>query len=283
MRRSLTTLVLACGVLLVGAALAVAIAAGTSADARVKAVDAASTQQTWRLSMSAAPDDLALASVDFQRAASGQRVSDSSVQVAVSAPFGDDYLAAAALRPSSKPGDRRMLVLLVNRPSPLLDPVSVHVRLIARRALGAPQVHILANSFSRPAGTNRRALCSLGLHGSALSASDLSPLHSRGDALKGFSSDAAVAQAYDLICGLPYTSSFVRAVAPAPAPSSPNPPSAPEVPSPAPPAPSPTPPVGRLPGEGCVARPGYACPAAARNSSTGVVGHSERRAAAGSH
>ena len=280
MRRSLTTLtlVLACGLLLLGAALAVAIAAGTHAGARVKGVDAASSNRTWPLSMSAAPEDLALALLSFQRAAHGQRISDSSLQVAVKAPFGDDYLAAAALQLST-PGVPRMLVLLVNRPSPLLDPVSVHVQLIARRALGAPRVRILANPLSRLAGSSTPALCSLGLHGSALSASELRPLHSRGQVLTGFDAAGAVAQAYDMICGLPHTTSFVRTIAPATAPSSPT---VPEAPAPVPTGPSPAPP-GRIPGEGCAPRPGYACPAAVRSSSTGLAGDGERRAAAGAH
>jgi hypothetical protein len=287
MRRSLTTLtlVLICGLLLLGAALAVAIAAGARSGARAKGVDASSADRTWPLSMSAAPEDLALALLSFQHPAHGERISDSSLQVAVKAPFGDDYLAAAALQRST-PGAPRMLVLLVNRPSPLLDPVSVHVQLIARRALGAPSVRILANPLSRAAGSSTPALCRLGLHGSALSASELRPLHSRGQALTGFDAGAAVAQAYDVICGLPYTTSFVRAIAPATAPSPPAPevpaPVVPEAPAPVPTGPSPAPP-GRIPGEGCEPRPGYACPAAVTSGSARLAGDGARRAAAGAH
>ena len=281
MRRSLTTLMLVvtCGLLLLGTALAVALAASTGAHA--KAVDATSSKRTWPLSMSAAPDDIALALLSFEHPAHGQSISDSSVQLAVSAPFGDDYLAAAALRLPT-PGVPRMLVLLVNRPSPLLDPVSVHVKVLASRALGAAHVHILANPLSRPAGAHTPALCSLGLHGSALSASELRPLHSRGHVLTGFDAAGAVAQAYDLVCGLAHTSSFVRAVDPATASPSPAGPTAPEEPAPVPTTPSPAPP-GRLPGEGCAPKPGYACPATVRHSATGVAAVGQRLAPAGAH
>jgi hypothetical protein len=173
-----------------------------------------------------------------------------------------------------------MLVLLVNRASPLLDPVSVRLRLTARGALGSPLVRRLADPFSRPAGARRPALCNLALHGSVLSASTVRPLHSRGQALAGFDAASALAQAYDVVCALPYMSSFEQAVEqPSPAPPSPVSPA----PSPVPPAPSPAPPVGRLPGEGCVPAAHYACPGALASTSAGATADGERRAAAGAY
>ncbi|MGD1059541.1 MAG: hypothetical protein ABR992_19275 [Solirubrobacteraceae bacterium] len=253
MRRPLTRLILlvTCGVLVLGGGLFAAIEA--SAGAAVKRGAAASVGRSWPVSMSAAPNDLTLAEASFREPRKGRRISGSSLRVSVGSPFGDDYLAAAALR-SPTQGILRVLVVLVNRPSPLLDPVSVSVSLTAPRELGAPLVLKSIDPLSRSASARMPAVCDLALHGDALSASELLTLRSRGQALAGFSGASAVAQAYDLGCGLPHSSSFARAVVSSPVSES-NPP----VPSP---VPSPTPPVGKLPGEGCVPTPGYACPAA---------------------
>jgi hypothetical protein len=216
-----------------------------SAGAGAGAADAASAWRTSPMSLSPAPGDLALAQVSFPRAAAGQTISPSSLRVAVSGPFGDDYLVVAVPRLAT-PAAPRALVLLVNRPSPLLDPVSVRLALSARHALGAPLVQKLADPFARPATAPTPALCDLPLHGSALSVSELRPLHSRGQALSGFDATGAVAQAYDVVCGLASASSLEAAVRS----------------TPSAPVPSPTPPVGKIPGEGCVPAPGYACPGA---------------------
>jgi len=276
MHRPLTKLTLAvtCGALVLGALLAIAIAAGASGGAGAKRGAAASITRTWLVSMSAAPDDLALVEVSFPRAARGQRISASSLHVAVGTPFGDDYLVAAALRLPT-PGVPRMLLLLVNRPSPLLDPVSVRVRLIARHALGAPLMRTSADPLTRPASAHARNMCNLALHGSALAASELRSLHSRGQGLTGFDAADAVAQAYDLVCGLSVASSFEQAVEESGAPSSPTPPESPS------PPPSPAPPVGRLPGEGCKPEPGYACPAAVGHAPAAAVGGASAPTAAG--
>jgi hypothetical protein len=261
MRRPLSTLapVVIGGSLVLVAVVVVAVALSTSAGAHANRAGAASTRRTWPVTLSAAPDDLALAEVGFPRAAHGQRISERSLQVAVGEPFGDDYLAAAALRlPTARVP--RMLVLLVNRPSPLADPVFVHVRLLALRALGEASPRRLADPLTRPAGAREPALCDLPLNGSALSASELLLLHTRGHALAGFDAAEAVAQAYDVSCGLAHASSFEQAVEQSGS-------------SSAPPVPSPAPPVGRLPGEGCEPRPGYACP--------GIAGAASRPAAVG--
>jgi hypothetical protein len=278
MRRSLTTLILLviCGVLVLGAAVAVAIEA--SAGDGIERGATASRARIWPVSMSASPNDLALAEASFREPGRGQRISGRALRVSVGSPFGDDYLAAAALRIPPQ-GILRVLVVLVNRPSPLLDPVSVSVGLSAPRALGVPLVLKSVDPLTRSAGARRPALCNLALHGSALSASELLTLHSRGQALAGFSGAGAVAQAYDLGCGLPHSSAFTQAVASSPVSVSPTPPES----NPPAPAPSPTPPVGKLPGEGCVPTPGYACPEAFKSRPRVALGEGQPRLAPGAH
>ncbi len=238
MRRPLTTLmlVLTCGALVLGTVLAMAIAASTGS--RASASKAASVGHSWNLSMSAAPDDLTLAEVNFGGARRVQQIAGSSLHVVVRAPFGDDYLTAGALRLSAS-GALRVLVLLVNRPSPLFDPVSVGVRLTAPIALRSPLVLRSTDPLARPTGAHTPALCDLTVHGSTLSVSRLRVLSSRGQALAGFDAEGALAQAYDLACGLSYLSSFKQAVE------------------------QPAGPVGKIPDEGCKPEPGYACPLAA--------------------
>ncbi len=254
MRRPLTTLVLVLmfGLLMLGAALAIAIKAGGHERSEARA--AASGRHSWPVTMSAAPDDFALAELSFDRAPRAQIAAIGSPQMTVNGPFGDDYLVAAALRlaNSSVP---RVLVLLVNRPSPLLDPVSVHVRLAVSQSLGEPLVRAFADPLARGTGARAPLLCNLALHGSPLKASEVRPLSSRGQSLAGFDAAEALAQAYNVICDLPHASSFAQAVEHSGSSSlGPG-----ETPSPS----SPAPPVGKLPGEGCVPAPGYACPGAA--------------------
>jgi len=213
MRLRLASLVslAACGSLALGTTQASTVQVANSAGTGIGPADAASVGRTWPLTLSPAPDDLALAGVSFHRAARGQSISPSSLQVSVSGPFGDDYLAAAVPRLQT-PGAPWALVLLVNRPSALLDPVSVHVRLTARRTLGTPVVWKLTDPLTHPDTGLTPALCNLALHGGALGESDLRPLPSRGAALAGFDAASAVAQAYDVVCGLPHASSFEQAV-----------------------------------------------------------------------
>jgi hypothetical protein len=283
MRRPLTTLVLVatCGSLAVLAAWALAggVAAGTSS-ASTRA-DLAAATRTLHVSLSPAPGELSLAEISFH-GSRRERISARSLQIAVSGPFGEDYLAVAVPRLGTASA-LRALVLLVDRASPLLDPVSVHLLITARRSLGAPVVRSLANPFTRTdadadAGAGAApALCDLPLDGGALGASELSPLRSRGPALAGFGVASAVAQAYDVVCRLPDDSSFEQAVQ-QPASASPTP-TAPEPVSTTPPAP----PVGKIPDEGCKPEPGYACPLAARGAlPAGAVGGA-RRASTGAH
>jgi len=270
-----------CAALVLGATQA---SVGASA-ASAPAAQARSSVRTWRLTLSPAPDDLALAEIRFHGPARA-RLPLRSVAVAVSGPFGDDLLALASPR-FATPRGLWALVLLVNRPSPLLDPVSVALRLSARRSLGEPTSWKLTDPFAHPLATADRTLCGLPLHGSPLSGSELRVLSSRGAPLAGLGMAAAVAQAYDAACGLPYSSSFKRLIA---EPSSGSQPPTPVAPTPEPtplpaptPTPLPTPPVGKLPGEGCEPTPGRACPEVVRGISRAFVADGAGRAAVGSH
>ncbi len=212
------------------------------------------------LAFSPAPNDLTLAEISFHGSWPGVRISTRALRLSVLGSFGDDYLAVGAVgrREASGP---RALVLIVNRPSPLLDPARVRLLLRTPVSLGRPVVRVLSDPFTRPGGSSPPALCNLRLHGAALSASELLTLHTRGQALAGFDAASALAQAYDVVCELPHASSFEQAVersAPStPAPVAPEPP----ITTPTPTVPTPVPPVGKLPGEGCEPKPGYACPA----------------------
>jgi hypothetical protein len=275
MRRSMTTLTLVavCGSLALLAAGTVALA--ITLGARARAARATGTR-SWVTTLSPVPDELALAQITFP-AVARRRLSRQTLHVAVSGPFGDDYVAWVAVARALTPGVARALVALVNRPSLLDDPTHVRLRISAQRSLGAPVVRTLADPFARSASAPRPALCDLPLHGGALAGSQLRALGSRGSPLAGFDAASTVAQAYDAACGLSFESAFERAVAPSSGGGS-TPPA-----SPAPtPTPEPGPPVGRLPGEGCEPRPGYACPQAGSVGSRSGA-RPERRVPMGSY
>ena len=133
------------------------------------------------LSMSAGPGDLALAEISFAGAGARQRLDGARCRWRSAGPFGDDYLATAVLRPATKRGPAA-LVLLVNRPSPLLDPATVALRIsaraLARRAHGAQARRPVRTAPRRArAGTLRSA------PRAALSASSLSVLGRAAPAL----------------------------------------------------------------------------------------------------
>ncbi|HLH13710.1 MAG TPA: hypothetical protein VKV16_02895 [Solirubrobacteraceae bacterium] len=243
------------------AALATSACAGASG-AAAKAARAAPAR-SWPLTLSAAPDDLALAQLSF-RGGSAAGVSPRSLRAAASAPFGDDYLAVAQVARAASPGALRLLVLLVDRPSPLEDPVDVHVHVLAPRALGTPVTRIVADPLSRASSGSAPALCDLRLHGRALAASQVSSIAARGSALAGFDATSAVARAYDAVCSLAPEGAFEQAVRDAGA----STPGAPSEGGEQPSSPSSPPPVGELPGEGCEAKPGYACPVLAGGART---------------
>jgi hypothetical protein len=277
MRRTLASLTLlaVCGLLALAAS---ATGAGRRSPRIASVLDpvaTASLSHTWSFTLSPAPDDLALAEVGFPHATRGQHVSSASLKLAVRGPFGEDYLVLAIPRVGVG-RTPRALVLLVNRPSPLLDPATVSLRLRAGAQLGRPVVRRLADPFARSASASRPALCDLALHGAALSAAEVRPLSSRGTALGGFDAPGAVAQAYDAVCTLPYASAFAQAVG-QPGAESPSPSPGP-TPSPAPPTPGP--PVCAP----CDPAPGFACPLSiGPDVCAADVAPGARRASAGGH
>ncbi|HTU78895.1 MAG TPA: hypothetical protein VMF09_09075 [Solirubrobacteraceae bacterium] len=261
----MTTLALIalCGSLALLAAALLAARDARSASERSRArhasAPARAATRSWTVTLAPSPDDLSIAQIGFP-GARARRLTAGSLRARVSGPFGDDYMALAAVAPSAGAGAPRALLLIVNRPSPLLDPVRVRVRLTAQRSLGGSTLRTRADVFARATLARTPALCDLSLHGRALGGSQLRALGAHGAAIAGFDAASAVAQAYDAACGLPYASTFRQAAQTGgggPAPPAPQP-----APEPAPPAPSPGPPVGKLPGEGCKPAPGYACPGA---------------------
>src|ERR1035441_9004483 len=194
----------ACASLLLGAA--------STSGARATTSSSTANWRTLTLSVSPAPSDVALVEVGFRGTVGRQRISKADLTLAVGSPLGDDYLAVVGVgsAPSRSP---RALVLVVNRPSALLDPASVLVRLRSTRALGSAVARRLLDPFTRPRPGQTPALCSIPLHGAkGLPASMLVPVRSRGAALTGFSMASAVAQAYDVACGLPYQPAFAHAI-----------------------------------------------------------------------
>jgi hypothetical protein len=167
----------------------------------------------------------------------------------------------------------------------------------AQRALGMPIVRRLADPFTHPHPQSTPALCDLSLHGLAtLRGSDLRALHSKGAPLSGFAPAAAVAQAYDVVCGLAHASSFESAVRqgscrqlgtlccpPTAICATPPAAPAPTPPAPAPPEPTPAPPEVTIPGEGCKPDPGYVCPGSFRSPSSRPAARASRPLAVGAH
>jgi len=252
MRRPLTTLGLLSTIGLVSlagvAALGAKLVRSSGGLSARKGADA--VMRTWPLTLSPAPSDLALAQISLHgRVPIGE--ARRWLRVSVGGAFGSDYMAASVARLRGQ-GDTRALVVLINRPTPLLDPVSVHLRVQARRSLGTAKIDVIEDVFSRSGTTTRPALCDLSLHGPTLAAGELALVAARGTAPTGFAGASAVAQAYDFACGLPHASAFEQAARSSGGASPPQP-----VP---PPVEPPKPPVGKLPGEGCVPTPGYACP-----------------------
>jgi hypothetical protein len=283
--------------LAIGASIAVGTPAGSAAvtpgGARQLAAGAAgASTRSSSTSLSPVPADLALLQIRFRKRVRGG-LSGHSLRVVAQGAFGEDYLALATPRSQARAGTRA-LVLLVNRPSPLLDPLHVHLRLSTARALGTPILWRLNDPLSHPPSDPPPALCGLPLRGPALSGSDMRRLSSRGAALSGFDAPSAVAQAYDVACGLPHAAAFETAVTGRCSPgevahgtlccpanaicaSPPTPTPAP----PTPPVPAPPAPPGCTP---CPPRPGYACPlVAAPNVCIAQVGSSARRAVTASH
>ncbi|HEX4436403.1 MAG TPA: hypothetical protein VH061_06355 [Solirubrobacteraceae bacterium] len=222
---------------LAGLAIASAVVPGA-------ALGATAPRRHWTVAMSPHADDLAVAAISFPHA--GHRVLSAQALAIGPLVAGDDFFGLAM----SRRAPRRALLLVVNRPSPLEDPVTVRVRFSALARLGRPVVRIAANPIDDPPSM-RPNWCTLPRNDAALKGVELRILATRGEALKGFAAGEGVAQAYDAVCGLPFAASFKEALT-GPETSSPEPEPEPE-PVPAPPGCQPCPP-----------RPGFACPLSAR-------------------
>ena len=185
----------------------------------------ANSQRVWKVSVAApAQFDLALAEVRFTRRAHaagvGSRASQlaRSLRIALAGPAGQDYVAGAVTR-FAVHGRPRILLLVVNRrPRGSLAPdlARVGLAITASRRLGAPVLSQVSDPFTRPrSGGAVPALCDLPVSagGGSLAATALHALLGRGAALEGFSAEAAIAQAYDAVCGKPYDAAFRKAVA----------------------------------------------------------------------
>jgi hypothetical protein len=127
------------------------------------------------------------------------------------------YFVAAALVRRPVAGGPRALVLAINRrPRGSLAPDrrSIGLRVTAARALGAAVLRQAANPLPRPVGGGGAppAICGPAGPRRALAAGDLRALLGAGLPLPGFGAAASVAQAFDLVCGLPSDPAFARAV-----------------------------------------------------------------------
>ncbi len=170
----------------------------------------ASRDRSVRLTVSPAPGEVSLAQIAFPHAGS-VHLSGAALEVTPPSVFGFDYLAVAVVRPGL--GGARALVLIANRPSPLLDPSHIALGVRARGALGAPALRSAENILApRSASSGKPGLCNLALHGAPLTARELLPLGGRGPGLKGLGGAEALAQAYDIACGLPTSESLRTAI-----------------------------------------------------------------------
>ncbi|HEX3511097.1 MAG TPA: hypothetical protein VHT27_08375 [Solirubrobacteraceae bacterium] len=236
---------------LIGAA-SVLVLSGATAQGRSRSYH---PERRFAITLAPHSGDLAVLELDFP-ARRGARVSAGSLQVAAGAVFGADYLARAAAR-GRVAGRLVALVLLANRPTGPAEPVSVRLRLRASRALGVPARVIRSDPFTTAvAPAPRCAVSDTALAG-------LVAIGWRGQPLTGFTPAAAVAAAYDAVCGRAAPPALRQAVAPAPPQCSPGAlcclPTAICAPVPAPPVGPGTipPPPGCTP---CDPRPGFACP-----------------------
>ena len=161
--------------------------------------------------------DLSLAEIRFgapERAAGGE-AAVGSLRLDVRGATGLDYVAGGVTRVGAL-GRPRALVLVVNRrPRGSLAPdlARIGLTVTAARRLGRPLVSQVSNALTRP-GRIAPALCEVPIRGASLAARDLRAVLRRGPALGGFSAEAALAQAYDVVCRRPYDPAFRRAVRP---------------------------------------------------------------------
>ena len=236
-----------------------------------RAAGFAAPQRHSTFTLDPSPGDLELLEVEFPRQRR-QSISAASLGFSVRGPFGDDYLAVSTQRRRPH-GDLLALALVVNRPSALEDPASVRLVLRSSRVLGAPHALRLQNPFTSAASpkvlgkVSADLPCQVPRAGASMQASDLRVVGpGRGVALTGFGASAAVADAFDALCGLAYPTAFKTAVHG----------QAPAGPEPTPVPPTPEPP--RCPP--CNPKPGFACPLETRPAICPAAAPAARRPAA---
>jgi hypothetical protein len=126
------------------------------------------------------------------------------------------YYVAGALVRRPPGGGRRALVLVVNRRprgSLAADRLRIGLRVALARGLGAPVLRQVVDPLTRPApGPHPPTLCGLTRGAAALAPGALRGVLRSGTAIPGLDTAGAVAEAYDVVCGLPHTASFVGAV-----------------------------------------------------------------------
>lgn len=189
--------------------------------------------------VSPAVGDFVLARLSFP-AAHGRPLTPRSLRLLAPGFAADDAIALATpARPRG--GARAALLLVANRVTNLAEPASVRVPALAAAGLGPVRVRSLANPIAlhRPPPA---WLCGLASHGRAPA---LRALGAHGRPVAGLGTAGAVAQAFEIACGLPAGPQLRQALAP------PRPVPAPEPSPPAPERPECAP---------CNPRPGYACP-----------------------
>jgi hypothetical protein len=203
---------------LLASAVAIGACAG-AASAATHATGAAGARVFTEYVAAPAQFDLSLAEISFGAPArianaGGPRSYRSALRIALRGTAGLNYVVGAVTRFNVRRRPR-VLVLLVNRrPRGSLAPdlARIGLRVTAARRLGAPRLLQLANPFTRPATGLTPALCDLPIRGPSLTAGELRAVLSGGRGLGGFGAAAAVAQAYDAVCGRPYSPAFKRAV-----------------------------------------------------------------------
>jgi hypothetical protein len=200
------------------------LATGALATAAPHATHASATR-AWKASVIApAQFDLSLAEVRFGRPARGTSAkparSVSSIRIALRGSTGLDYVAAAVPRSGVLRGSRALVLVVNRRPRGSLAPdlARIGLTVTAARRLGAAFVSQVSDPFTRVRIGLTPALCDLPTRGASLVAGDIRAVLSRGVALTGFSAQAAIAQAYDVVCRRPFEQAFRQAVSPAPAP-----------------------------------------------------------------
>lgn len=219
--------------------LALLAAAGCSLFAILTPAGAQPSATQLSVVVSPAEGNFVLARLSFP-GAHGRPLTKSSLRLQPPSWAADDAIALATPAHPRASG-RVALLLIANRPTNLAEPVSVRLRALADPGLGPAGVRRVENPLGHSPG--RPAwLCGLASHGRAPA---LRTLGAHGRPVAGLGPAGAVAQAFEIACGLPVGPQLKAALAP---------------PRPVPP-PAPGPPAPERPEcAPCDPRPGYACP-----------------------